>query len=197
MQVFRLKQSYGSTRLNPRSPLSHLKTSCSVIGAKLQTNFEVLDSKMASGLKKIINGGFKRRVFIQEKAAQKDKRFLTERHIAWMVHEYFKVSDRDACVLDLNENLNVKLKNDSVQSFNSRWDETIIAMRKQPEEILENLCYRQHQQAKQVKQLPSLYNHDTVQNGESRDYTRLKKMVVQYLEQMNRETAFLCSRKTT
>ena len=48
-----------------------LKTSKIIIGAKLQTNFEVPDSKIASGLKNIIQGDFKR-VFIQEDAAQKE-----------------------------------------------------------------------------------------------------------------------------
>ena len=33
--------------------IADLKTSKTVTGAKLQTNFEVLDSKIASGLKKI------------------------------------------------------------------------------------------------------------------------------------------------
>ena len=52
--------------------IADLKTSYSITGAKLQTNFEVLDSKKASGRKKIINEDFKKRVFIQEEAAQKE-----------------------------------------------------------------------------------------------------------------------------
>ena len=50
-----------------------LKTLYSVTGSNLRTNFEVLVSKVASGLKRIINKDFKRRVFIQEEAAQKEK----------------------------------------------------------------------------------------------------------------------------
>ena len=50
-----------------------LKTSYSITGAKLQTNFAVLESQIASALQKIINGDFKRRVFIQDEAAQKRK----------------------------------------------------------------------------------------------------------------------------
>ena len=50
--------------------VADLKTSYSIIGVKLQTNFEVLDSKVASGLKKIINGDFNRKVLIEEEAAQ-------------------------------------------------------------------------------------------------------------------------------
>ena len=52
---------------------------------------------------------------------------------------YFKVSDKDESLWDLNGFLEVKLKNDNVQSF-----ETIIAMKKQPDEaILENSHYSQ------------------------------------------------------
>ena len=56
--------------------IAGLKPSHSKTGAKLQTNFEVLDCKKASGLQKIINEDFNRRVFIQEEAAQKKKLFL-------------------------------------------------------------------------------------------------------------------------
>ena len=56
-----------------------------------------------SGLKKTINGDFKRRVLFQEQAALKEKRFVTEKQVAWMIYEYFKVSDSDESVLDLND----------------------------------------------------------------------------------------------
>ena len=105
----------------------------------LQTNVEVLVSKMVSGLKKIINGDFKRRIFIEEEAAQKEKRFLTGRQVAWMITEYSKVSATDESVLDLGEILIGELKNDSVHSFNTRWDKTIIATKKQAAE-----CWKQY-----------------------------------------------------
>ena len=50
-----------------------LKMSYSINGADLHINFEGLDSETASGLKKILNGHFKRRVLIQEEAAEKEK----------------------------------------------------------------------------------------------------------------------------
>ena len=111
--------------------ISDLKTLYAITGAKFLTNFEILNSRIASGLKKIINGDFKRRVFIQQTAARKKKRYLTGRKIAWMIYEYFKVSDTDCF---FNEILKVELTNDSVHSFNTRWDETITAMKKQPDE---------------------------------------------------------------
>ena len=103
-------------------PLADLKTSYFATVAKLQTNFEVLDSDKAGGQKKIIDGDFKRRVFIQEEAAQKEKRCLTGRQVTWLICEYVKVSDTDESVLDFSQSLKVELKSDNVQSFNTRWD---------------------------------------------------------------------------
>ena len=55
-----------------------------------------------------------------------------------MIYEYFKVHGTDDSVLDLNEILKVELKNDNIQSSNTRVDETKIAMKMQfDEEILE------------------------------------------------------------
>ena len=57
-----------------------------------------------------------------------------------MTYEDFKVSDTDESVLDFNEILKVEFKKDNALSLNTRWDETIIAMQKQPdEEVLDNL----------------------------------------------------------
>ena len=83
-----------------------------------------------------------------------------------MFYEYFKVSDADESVLDLNENLKVELKNVNVQSFSTRWDETIIAIKKPPdEEILDDSNSRQLQQSEQLEPLLSLYILDTAQKG--------------------------------
>ena len=121
-----------NSEIESAKSFADVKTSQYVTGAKLQTNFEVLDSNKASGHQKIIHGDYKRKVFICGEAARKQKRFLTERQVAWMICEYFKVSDTDASVLGLNEILKVEWKNDSVQSFETRWGETIIAMRINP-----------------------------------------------------------------
>ena len=49
------------------------------------------------------------------------------------------MSDTNESILDLNDILKVALKNDNGQSFNTRWDQTIIALKAQPsEEDLDN-----------------------------------------------------------
>ena len=130
VQVVRLKQSYGLARLISRSLLP-------IWGQVADKNYEVLDSKIASGLKKIINVDLQEGLSFKTKL-HTEKRFLTGRHVAWMIHEYFKVRDTNELVLDLNEIVKVELKNDN--SLNTRWEETMIAMKKQlDEEILDNL----------------------------------------------------------
>ena len=101
------------------------------------------------------------------------------------------VTDTDESVMDFNEIWKVESKNDNVQSFNTRWDATTIGTKKQPDEvILVNLYHRQLQQLGQLKPLLCLYIQDTFQKGESRDYTDIKQIVVQYLEHNIREKRF-------
>ena len=68
-------------------------------------DFEVLDSNMASGVKKTLHGDFKKRVFIKAEAAQQRKRFLTGRRTAWMIYEYFKIGDTDEIILDFKRHV--------------------------------------------------------------------------------------------
>ena len=89
-------------------------------------------STKASGLKNIINGNFKSRDF--EEAGEKETRILTGGQVALMIYECFKVSDTDESALYLPEILTVHVKNHDVQSFNTRWDGTLIAMKNQPDD---------------------------------------------------------------
>ena len=77
---------------------------------------------------------------LHSRSCTKEKRFLKGRQVAWMIYDYFKVSDTDESVLDRNEVLNVELRNDNIESFHMRWDETIIAMMKLPDEGLWRIC---------------------------------------------------------
>ena len=97
-------------------------------GCRQTSKFLIL--KLARGLKKIINGDFKRRIIIREEAARKDKRIFTGRQVAWIIHEFCQIIETDESVLDLDEILKFEMVNDKVQSFNTRWHETIIAMKK-------------------------------------------------------------------
>ena len=59
---------------------------------KPMPDFENLDFKIASGLRKILTGNFKKQVNTAEGKAQLEKRSLTSRQIAWMIYDFFKIS---------------------------------------------------------------------------------------------------------
>ena len=57
-------------------------------------DFGVLDARIASALNRIIhNSHFKRRVSLEEQQAQKEDRFLRGRQIAYLIYEYFRVTE--------------------------------------------------------------------------------------------------------
>ena len=45
--------------------------------------------------------------WFKKKLQEKKKRFLTGRQVAWMIYEYFKVSDAGESILDLSAILKV------------------------------------------------------------------------------------------
>ena len=154
--------------IEPEKSIADLKTSCTITQAKLQTNYEVFDSYT-----RVVS----RRSSTE--TAREESSFKKKLHRKTLSHGnvVVKVSDTDESVLDLNEMVKVESTNDKIQMFNSRWNETTVALKKQPyDEILYNLIDHQLQQSLQLKpllSLLSLYIQETVQNGESRDYTRL------------------------
>ena len=57
-------------------------------------NFEVLDARIASALNKIIhNSNFRRKISLEEQKAQKHDRFLRGTQIAYLIYEYFRVTE--------------------------------------------------------------------------------------------------------
>ena len=63
------------TEIESGKSLAQLEISKTITVAELQTNFEVFDSQMVSGLRNILNGDFKRRIFIEDEAAQNENAF--------------------------------------------------------------------------------------------------------------------------
>ena len=95
--------------------LDELKSSRSVYGIDFP-NFEMLYSKIASALKKIIqNSHFK------EKVSPED-RFQRGRHVAFMIYGYFRMSGAHDTALDFAELFSVTLHGDNIQEFDTRWD---------------------------------------------------------------------------
>ena len=120
--------------------VDELRSSSSTRGISMP-NFEVLDARIASALKKIIhNSHFKRRISLEEQKAQKEDRFLRGRQIAHLIYEQFRVTGTDNSVENYTDLFTIALRNDDIQEFDSKWDGILLSMTKiPPDDILEGL----------------------------------------------------------
>ena len=75
--------------------LVELKSSRSIQGYIHFPNFELLDARIAPALNKIIiqKSHFKKKISLEEQKAQKEDRFIRERQIAYMICDFFRVTD--------------------------------------------------------------------------------------------------------
>ena len=71
-------------------------------------DFEMLDAKIASALKRISsNQYFRRRIHVEDQNAKKYDRFLRGRQIAYMIYDHFRVTGAYDTVLDYTDLLSV------------------------------------------------------------------------------------------
>ena len=103
-------------------------------------NFEMLDVKIASSLKKIIrNSNFKKRVNLAEQKAQMDDRILRGRQVAFVIYEYFWVTGAHEAVVGYSDLFRITSHVDDVQDFDTRWCEVLLSFKVHPDDIPESL----------------------------------------------------------
>ena len=148
-------------------------------------DFEVLDAKIASALNRIIhNAQFKRKVGLEEQTAQKEDRFLRRRQIAYLIHEYFRVTGANDSVENYADLFTMVLRNDDVQEFDSKWDGILLSMTKIPsDDILEGLYKLRIRESEKLKTVLELCNMEIHQKKAGPDNHRLKTMVKRSIEQ--------------
>ena len=143
------------------------------------TNFEVLDSRIASALNKIIhNSHFKIIISLEEQKAQKQDRFLRCRQIAHLVYDFFRVTGSHDSVENYADLFTISLRNDDFQEFDSKWDGIFLSMTKiQHDDILEGLYKLRIRESEKLKPALELYDMDLRQKKFGLDDHRLKTMV--------------------
>ena len=148
-------------------------------------NFEMLDTRIASALNKIIqNSYFKRKVNLEEQKAQKEDRFLRGRQIAYMIYDHFQVTSANDTVLDYADLFTITLRNDDVQEFDTRWDAILLSMTKTPTvDVLESLYKVRTRESDQRKTVAELYDIEIRQKRSKPDYQRLKATVKRSINQ--------------
>ena len=138
--------------------VDELRSSSSTRGISMP-NFEVLDARIASALNRIIqNSHFKRRISLEEQKAQKEDRVLRGRQIAYLIHEYFRVTGANDSVENYADLFTVVLRNDEIQEFDSKWDGILFSTTKiPPDDILEGLYKVRIRESEKLKTLLELY----------------------------------------
>ena len=151
----------------------------------LGPNFELLDAKIASALKQIIqNSQFKKKVSLEEQKAQKEDRFPRGRQIAFMIYDYFRATGAHDTGLDYADLFSVTLHDDNIQEFDARWDDVLRSMSKIPsDDILESLYNLRIRQSVQLKAVLELYEMEVPQKISMPNYQTLKTMVKRSVDQ--------------
>ena len=91
-------------------------------------------------LSNIGNSHFKKKVNLEEQKAQNEDRFLRGRQIAFMICDYFPITGAHDTVLDYADLFSVTSREENVQEFDTRWDETLLSMSKIPLDDVVKVC---------------------------------------------------------
>ena len=120
-----------------------LLTSQSIEGQRDFPDFEILDARIASALRKIIfNTSFKRRVSVEEQRAQKHNRFLRGRQIAFLIFGHFQSTGACDAAQGLTDLFSICVQDDDVQDFDTRWDQIFLGTSEMPPENVVEGSYK-------------------------------------------------------
>ena len=130
--------------------IDELITSASVTGDPI-LDFENVDVIIASGLRKIQTGNFKKQVTTAEGKAQSAKRSLASRQVAWVIYDFFNISGDNEAILDFRDLSKAQLKSDNVQTFDTKWDEEWSAVTDRLTALWRSLYKMQVEKSEELK----------------------------------------------
>ena len=122
-------------------------------------NFEMLDARVASALKRIIsNPYFGRRISVEEQKAPTQYRFHRGRQIAQMIYELVRVAGAHEAALDLTYLFSVSLQGDDIQDFDTGWKQDLLSADEIPKEnVLESLYKMRLRESVQLQTAFAMY----------------------------------------
>ena len=167
-------------------------TSQSITGRTDFYDYDLLDAKIASAEKKLItNVHFRRRVCTEELRAQNEARLLRGRQIASMICEHFRATGAYDAAQRLSDLFNVRLPNDDVQDFDTRWDQALLSASELPTEmVLEDLYKSKLRDSVQLQTTLAVYEQEIVRNSEQPNPSKLKIAVRRHIDQQMRTRNF-------
>ena len=98
--------------------------------------------------------------------AQKEDRFLCGRQIAYLIHEYLRVTGANDSAENYADPFTTVLRNDEIQEFDSKWDGILLSMTKIPsDDILEGLYKLRIRESEKLKTVLELYDLETIRRS--------------------------------
>ena len=166
-----------------------LMTSRPITGRTDFPDYDMLDAMIASALKKLLTTvHFRKRVSVEEQRAQTYDRFLRGRHIAYMVYEHFRATGACEAVQGLSDLFNIRLQNDDVQDFDTRWDQAQSISRKRNtygngpggfvQVKITGFC--------SASDCIGFVEQENIRNNEQPSFSRLKTLVRRHVDQTKR-----------
>ena len=161
--------------------IDELMTSQSIAGRKDLSDHDMLDAMIASALKKLLASvHFRKKVSVEEQRAQKYNRFLRGRQIAHMNHEHFRATGAYDAVEGLSDLFHICLRNDDVQDFDTKWDQSLLGTSESlHESVLEGLYRTKLQGSDQLQTVLALHNQEWNRDKVAPNYQQLRTMVRQ------------------
>ena len=124
-------------------------------------------------------------------ACSKDDQFLRGRQIVYMIYAHFRATGAYEAVQGLLDLFNIRLQNDDVQDFDTRWDQALLSGSDiHTDMVLEGLYKSKLQDSVQLQTVLALYDQETVRNNEPPNYSRLKTTVRRHIDQTVRTRNF-------
>ena len=131
---------YWIKEVEMATSIDDLETSTSTFGQKYP-NFEMLDARIATGLRKLISNSNSRereRSSSRIRNLRKGTDFFVEENF-FMLNEHFRMTGTHETRLNVNDHINVQLRGDDVQGFDTMWDDVLLSIQEVPSDsILES-----------------------------------------------------------
>ena len=158
------KTTHWITEVEMAKSIDDLMTTRSITRRTDFPDYDLLDAKIAFVLNKLItNMHFRRRVCSEELLAQNQTRFSRGRQIAFMIYEHFRATGAYDAAQGLSDLYNVRLQNDDVQDFDTRWDHALLSASVVPtEKILEGLYKSKLQDSVQLQTTLAMYEQEMI-----------------------------------
>ena len=151
-------------------------------------DFEMLDAKIASALRKIISSSnFNKRVSVEEQRGQKHDRFLRGTQIAYRIHDRCQAIGACDAAQGLSDLFNICFHDDGLQDFDTRLDQVLLTTSEIPEEnVFEGLYKMKLQGSAQHQTALAVYDQGMNRDRVLQSYQRLRTLVRRHIDQMIR-----------